>query len=130
MIIGNNRATVPLMITQLTRFAAGGGIGTCCHYGLLWIMVSHNINPVTASGWGMVLGAVVVYLINYYLTFFSTKKHFESLKRFLPMVVVGFCLNNLILGFTLEYLSLPQSQVAATACQFLFGFLVSRLWVF
>ena len=122
--------TAPVMITQITRFAAGGGIGTLCHYALLWLMVNRNFNPVAASGYGMILGAVVVYLINYYLTFSSSKKHYHALKRFLPMAGIGFCLNTLVLGYALEWFSLPLSQLLATSGQFLFGFSVSRLWVF
>lgn len=120
------------MILQLIKFAAGGVIGTFCHYALLMIMVSHNINPLAASGFGMILGAVIVYLINYYFTFSSYKKHYDSLKRFLPMAGIGFCLNMLILGCFMEYflLPLPLSQMMATAGQFIFGFAVSRLWVF
>lgn len=120
------------MIAQLIKFAIGGGIGTVCHYSLLMAMVNRGVTPVSASGCGMILGAAVVYLVNYYLTFSSPKKHFDALKRFLPMAGVGLCLNTLLLGCFLNYFSLPLplSQVAATSGQFMFGFFVSRLWVF
>lgn len=120
------------MIAQITKFAVGGGIGTFCHFTLLWIMVNGNFNPVVASGCGMISGAVAVYLINFYITFSSSKKHFDALKRFLPMAGVCFFLNTLILVFALECFSLPLplSQMLATSGQFLFGFFISRLWVF
>lgn len=120
------------MIAQFIKFAVSGGMGTFCHYFLLMAMVNRGANPIAASGCGMILGAAVVYLINYYLTFSSPKKHFDALKRFLPMAGVGFCLNTLLLGCALNYFSLPLpfSQMAATLGQFMFGFFVSRLWVF
>lgn len=128
----SNGGRASVMLTQIGKFAAGGGLGTLCHYVLLWIMVKNHFNPVAASGCGMIAGAVVVYFINYYLTFSSSKKHFDTMKRFLPMASLGFCLNGLILGCALEYfaLPLPLSQVMATAGQFLFGFTISSLWVF
>lgn len=121
-----------ILISQIIKFAVSGGVGTFCHYVLLWIMVTHNFNPVAASGCGMIAGAVVVYLINYYITFSSSKKHYDTLKRFLPMASTGFCLNTVILGCALECFSmpLPLSQVMATSGQFLFGFYISRLCVF
>lgn len=121
-----------IMIIQITKFAAGGGIGTLCHFTLLWIMANGNFNPIAASACGMIAGAAVVYLTNYYFTFSSSKKHFDALKRFLPMAGIGICLNTMILAFALEFiaLSLPLSQMLATSGQFVFGFFISRLWVF
>ncbi|SMC98051.1 Putative flippase GtrA (transmembrane translocase of bactoprenol-linked glucose) [Desulfocicer vacuolatum DSM 3385] len=120
------------MLTRIGKFVAGGGMGTLCHYVMLWIMVKHHFNPVASSGCGLIAGATVVYIINYYFTFSSSKKHFDAMKRFLPMVVLGFCVNGLILGLALECfaLPLPLSQVMATAGQFLCGFTISLLWVF
>lgn len=123
---------IPCNACRISKFALGGGIGTLCHYVLLWVMVNLGFNPLAASGCGMVLGAAVVYLTNYYLTFSSSRKHYDALKRFLPMASIGFCLNVLIMGWALEFCSLPLwlSQVMATSGQFLFGYSASGLWVF
>lgn len=120
------------MAAMVLKYVTGGVLGTLCHYTILWIMVTHHINPVVASSCGMIAGAVVVYLMGYHLIFSSSKKHCHVMMRFVPVAGTGFCLNLFILGFTLESLSmpLPLSQVAATAGQFMFGFYFNRRWVF
>ena len=120
------------MITQIGKFTGGGLIGTLCHYIILLILVGRRFDPIFASGCGMIGGAIIVYLINYYITFASSKKHVDVMKRFLPMVVVGFYLNHFILGLAMEDLAYPLllSQIIATSGQFIFNFGLSRLWIF
>lgn len=107
-------------------------MGTLCHYIVLWGLVMHHVEPVAASGCGMLAGAAVVYVINYHITFSSSRRHVDTIKSFLPMAGVGFCLNGIILACALEHFSfsLPVSQIIATAGQFAFGFFISRRWVF
>jgi putative flippase GtrA len=115
------------------KFLGSGFLGTVCHYGILWILVNKGLmDPVVASSFGMVAGAVVVYLLNFHITFNSPKKHFGAVSRFVPMVGIGFTLNGSILYIAIHFLALPLilSQVLATAAQFFFGFYVSRKWVF
>lgn len=120
------------MVTQIGKFFGSGFLGTMCHYAILYVLVKHDMDPLNASSLGMIAGAVVVYIINYYVTFCSSKSHFNSVTRFVPMVGIGFCLNGIILTVSMDYLSLPLmvSQLFATAGQFLFGFSISRTWVF
>jgi len=120
------------MFHQLKKFAGGGLAGTICHYLILWGMVGRHVDPVIASGCGVVAGAAVVYLTNYYVTFSSARPHVDALKRFLPMAVAGFFLNGWILSGAMSHLSFPlvPAQLCATAGQFLFGFFISRLWVY
>ncbi len=120
------------MVTQLGKFFGSGFVGTICHYGILCILVNNNLDPVLSSSVGMITGAVIVYFTNYYITFCSSKGHFAAMSRFIPMVGIGFCLNGFILIGFMEHLSfhLPVSQIFATMGQFLFGFFISRIWVF
>lgn len=120
------------VVTQIGKFFGSGFLGTICHYGLLCILVNHDLDPLIASSIGMIIGAVIVYVMNYHITFCSSKSHFNTINRFIPMVGIGFCLNGIILTVSMEYLSFPLtvSQLFATAGQFLFGFFISRIWVF
>jgi len=118
---------------QAGKFLGSGFLGTVCHYGILWILVNKSLmDPVTASSFGMVAGAVVVYLLNYHITFNSLKKHFGVVSRFVPMVGIGFTLNGSVLYIAIHFFSLPLvlSQVLATTAQFFSGFYISRKWVF
>lgn len=115
------------------KFLGSGFLGTVCHYFILWILVHTSVmDPVVASSFGMLAGAVVVYLLNYHITFNSPKKHFGVVSRFVPMVGIGFTLNGSILYIAIHFLALPLiiSQILATATQFFFGFYISRRWVF
>jgi putative flippase GtrA len=120
------------LVIQLGKFLGSGFLGTLCHYAILYILVTQDMDPLYASTIGMIAGAVMVYTLNYHLTFCSSKGHFNAVARFIPMVGIGFCLNGIILTVSMEHLSLPLmiSQFFATAGQFLFGFSISRTWVF
>jgi putative flippase GtrA len=120
------------VVPQIGKFFGSGFLGTICHYAILCLLVTHNLNPLIASSIGMIAGAVIVYVLNYHITFCSSKSHFNVMRRFIPMLGIGFCLNGILLNGSMEYLSFPLtvSQLIATAGQFLFGFFISRIWVF
>ena len=118
---------------QAGKFIGSGFLGTTAHYAILASLVKNTqVNPVRASSVGMLSGAVIIYFINYHITFHSSKNHVGVLNRFLPMVGAGFVLNWFIITLCMNYLSLPLavSQPIATIGQFLFNFSISRIWIF
>jgi putative flippase GtrA len=120
-------------IKLIGKFLGSGFAGTMFHYAILLVLVNtHHLSPVTASSIGMFAGAVIVYVLNYHITFCSSKNHIKALTRFIPMVMTGFIINGLILTGAMEYLSMPLiiSQILATFGQFLFGFCISKTWIF
>ncbi len=108
-------------------------LGTAAHFSLMALLVQRfDLNPVGASFCGAVLGAAIIYWFNFYVTFCSTTPHQRALVRFAAMATAGALINGLVLTLALDGWSWPlvSSQVLATALQFLFGFFVSRLWIY
>jgi len=59
-------------IGQFLMFAGVGAIGTVGHYTTLIVLVQFwKVDPVFASSFGFVVGAVINYILNYHFTFQS-----------------------------------------------------------
>lgn len=118
--------------TQFTKFLAVGSAGTVVHYLLLIFQVSiMHIAPGSAAFAGAAAGAVVVYVLNYRITFASHAGHSRTMPRFVALAVVGASLNGGLVGLLsksgVHFLS---AQIAATAIILVFNFIVSKLWIF
>jgi len=118
--------------TQFTKFLAAGGAGTVVHYLLLIFQVSiMHIAPGPAAFTGAAAGAVVVYVLNYRITFASHAGHSRTMPRFVALAIVGASLNGGLVGLLsksgVHFLS---AQIAATAIVLVFNFIVSKLWIF
>src|SRR4030065_705316 len=100
-------------------FTGVGVIGTAAHYLTLITLVQlTGLNAVLASSTGAVAGAIVNYILNYYYTFQSKKRHHEAAVKFFTVAGVGFILNGLIMqwgtvGLGFHYLI---AQLVATGC--------------
>lgn len=119
--------------TGLVPYLLVGATGTAVHYGLLFLLVrSGLLAPLAASTCGAAAGATVIYLLNYHLTFRSTKSHLKTLVRFLLVAAVGMLFNAAILGLTMSRLEWPlaTAQILATGVQFFAAFTANREWTF
>jgi putative flippase GtrA len=108
-------------------------LGTAAHFSLMALLVQRvDLNPVGASFCGAVFGATVIYWLNFHVTFRSTTPHQRALVRFAAMATAGALINMMVLTLALDGWGWPLvlSQVLATAMQFIFGFFVSRLWIY
>ena len=121
------------LLHQFLRFAAVGACGTAVQYGVLWAGVEHGgAAPPVASAAGYLLGSVVNYLLNYFLTFGQQASHGHSAPRYAALLGVGWCLNT-----ALMYLLVRQAlwyywsaQVVTTGLGLLWNFAGSRWWAF
>ncbi|NTW99991.1 MAG: GtrA family protein [Geobacteraceae bacterium] len=108
-------------------------IGTGAHYVLMLGLVGlTNIDEVYASTCGAIVGAVIIYVLNYYVTFKSTERHHSSAPKFAIVALFGIALNGLLIKllmtcFDCHYLFL---QVLTTAMVFCLNYLLSRIWIF
>jgi putative flippase GtrA len=119
--------------TQLVKYFGAGVTGTALHYLLLSGLVHYSgIGPVTASTCGAIAGAVVIYALNYSITFHSTRAHGVTMVRFFLVAGLGLIINGMALQLALSQLvwSLAPSQILATMLQSFFGFILNRLWTF
>ena len=121
------------ILVELPKYLGAGLIGTVAHYSLLaFLLRSAGFDPVVASTWGALAGATLIYLLHYYLTFSSGKKHREAAIRFSLVAGGGLLLNAAVLstGINLFGWSLGPAQVLATLNQFWVGYAVNRRWTF
>lgn len=124
---------VAQIVSEFTRFAGVGAIGTACHYVTFVSLVeAGGMNAVLASSAGFIVGALVNYILNHRYTFRSVAQHPVAAPRFFTVALVGMLLNGMIMGFLhgdfrLHYL---LSQVIATGVVLCWNYLGSRLWVF
>jgi putative flippase GtrA len=117
---------------QFLKFAAGGAIGTACHYATLVLWVEVLGGEVVAGTFaGFCVGALVNYLIAHRLVFQSARPHAAALPRFALVATVGAAINTGIVaalhGAGVHYLA---AQVLATGAVLAWNFLVNRAWTF
>ena len=120
-------------ITKFGRFAIIGVVATAVQYAFLIVLVRQLlISPVVASDIGFVVSAVLNYLLNYHVTFRSTRAHTESGPRFVMVAALGLLLNSIIMHVGTELVGLHHllSQVVATGAVAVWNFTGHHLWSF
>jgi putative flippase GtrA len=118
---------------QFGLFFGAGVVATGIHYLCLVFLVSvAGMNPVLATCFGYVTGALTNYLVNYKLTFRSKQAHGETMIKFASVVLIGFLLNTLIVsvGVSLMRLHYFAAQVISTALVFGMNFALNKNWTF
>lgn len=122
-----------LLVRQFLSFAGVGVVGTSAHFLALYSLVEFaGVVPYAASGAGFALGALVNYILNYYLTFQSDNRHREAMLKFFVVAFVGLVLNTLIMRFATEIIVLHYllAQVIATGLVLIWNFAGNKYWTF
>jgi len=120
-------------IGQFLLFAGVGAIGTLGHYTTLIVLVQFwAVDPVFASSFGFVVGAMINYILNYHFTFQSDKRHAEALTKFLIVATIGAGINGSIMYIGVENTNINYLvvQIFATCVVLLWNFVVNKLWTF
>ena len=120
-------------IGQFLFFAGLGVIGTLGHYTILIVLVQFwAVDPVFASSFGFVVGAVINYILNYQFTFQSDKRHTEALTKFLIVATIGAAINGTIMYIGVENTNINYMlvQIFATCVVLLWNFVLNKLWTF
>jgi putative flippase GtrA len=118
---------------QFFGFAGVGVIATLIQYVVLMLLVqAAGANATLASGVGYVTSALVNYGLNYRYTFRSTRKHSESVVKFVLVACVGLALNSGIMfvltgEFHVHYL---LAQLLASGIVLVWNFAANRAWTF
>jgi putative flippase GtrA len=125
--------TKPLFY-QFLRFAAVGLSGTAVQYACVALAIasSGNAAAVFGSAIGYLLGSVVNYILNYFLTFDSDKSHMEAASKYFAVLGVGWCLSlGLMSLFVLHFDWNPWlSQLITTGIGLCWNFVGSKFWAF
>lgn len=121
------------LILQLSSYLAASILGTAAHYFILICLVQYlSLSTLIASTTGALVGALVIYNLNYFLVFKSTKHHRNALTQFSLVTCLGVALNAMILKilisiFNWHYLIL---QIITTVIIFCCNFALNRSWTF
>lgn len=123
----------PRRFRQFAAFGFAGGITALAHYGLLIALVeAAGVDPVPATLAGYVLGALVSYTLNRWMTFNATRSHAEAGWRFAIIAAGGFGLTWLLMHLFVARLGLPYlpMQLVTTGIVMVFSFLGHKSFSF
>jgi putative flippase GtrA len=118
---------------QFLRFAMVGAMGTAVQYLVLWAGVEWMAwSAPASSALGYVLGSVVNYLLNYFVTFGSDKSHVEAAVKYYAVLAVGLGLTAALMTLFVNTLGWNYwaAQVVTTGLALVWHFAGSRWWAF
>ncbi|MEO1066893.1 MAG: GtrA family protein [Pseudomonadota bacterium] len=121
------------MISQFASFLAVGAVATLSHYVVLIAGVEGlAMSPVSASGLGAFVGAIVSYGLNRTLTFHSDRAHIEALPRFMTVALLALVANMSLMALLTGPAGLPYllAQVIVTALLITITFGLNKIWTF
>lgn len=120
------------LTSPLGKFLLVGGFATLTQFVVLFLLVELQVcTEVVASGLGYGAGAIVNYLLNYYVTFNSAQNHLATLPKFIAVVAFGLSVNTLV--FYVANALLPWyglSQCVATGASLVANYLLHRFWIY
>ena len=123
----------PRQTRQLLAYVFTGGLTAVAHYGVLVGLVElARVDPVPATLAGFVVGAVVSYALNRWMTFEATRSHAQASWRFGLIAVGGFGLTWMLMHLFVTRLSLPYlpMQFVTTGFVMVFSFLGHKFFSF
>lgn len=117
---------------QLKRFVMSGGGATLIHLSSMTFLIWLDVNAIFATAFGMVLGAVMNYLFQYYYTFDSNTKHHTSILKYGMSVAISFASNMLLftLFYTLLHVNAFISQLLTSALVAVQNYCIYKKFVF
>ncbi len=110
-----------------------GGIGTLAHWGVfLLLLYTIHVKPVLATSAGFCLGAVINYLLNYFITFKSKKRHLHVTIRFVCNTLLLFIFNGSLVWLFVILIGIHPvyGQVFTSAFVLVTGYIINKLWAF
>ena len=118
---------------ELSRYLTASVIGTVAHYCLMLVLIYlATVDEVVASTCGAIVGAVIIYILNYYVTFQSTKTHQVAATRFALVAFLSVVMNGLILKGLLTWFDWHTMLLQGVTTLIVFGltYLLNRTWTF
>ncbi len=124
---------LPRQSRQLMAYVLAGGLTAVAHYSVLVGLVElAQVDPVPATLAGFVVGAVVSYVLNRWMTFEATRSHAQAGWRFGLIAVGGFGLTWVLMHLFVTRLGLPYlpMQFVTTGFVMVFSFLGHKFFSF
>lgn len=118
---------------EMSRYLTASVIGTAAHYCLMVVLLYlAEVDEVVASTVGAIVGAVIIYVLNYYVTFRSTKTHQVAATRFALVALLSVVMNGLVLKGLISWLDWHTMLLQCITTLTVFGltYLLNRAWTF
>lgn len=118
---------------QIIAFISVGVISTAITIVVLVSLVEFlSMNLILSSVLGYSSGAFINYVLNYRITFASTKRHYKTAPKFLLVILVGMFFNTIIMYLVVNIFTLPYvlGQIVAIGLVVTLSYLSLRYWAF
>ena len=123
----------PRQVRQLAAYVLAGGLTAVAHYGVLIGLVElAHADPVPATLAGFIVGALVSYALNRWMTFDATRSHAQAGWRFALIAAGGFVLTGILMHLFVARAGLPYlpMQLVTTGVVMVFSFLGHKFFSF
>ena len=119
-------------LRTMIRFGAVGVAATVCHLTAAWVFLHLGVTTLAANILAFPMAFAVSFMGHYKFTFKSSLEPAQAARRFLLASLLGFALNNGLLGVLVVLTSLPPifSITLALAGVPLLTFVLARAWAF
>lgn len=81
---------------DMFKFIISGGSATVAHLSVMAFLVWIGVNPLISTSTGVIVGAIVNYILQYYYTFDANIKHKKSVRNYIITVSLSFISNFII----------------------------------
>jgi putative flippase GtrA len=117
---------------HLIKFLFVGGTATLLQLLLLTIAIELEIiQPIVASALSYCISAIYNYLLNYWLTFNSTKSHTETFPKFAIVTCIGASINTLVFAGLLNLAGhYIFAQAVAILVTLIINFILHKYWIY
>jgi len=115
--------------STLLRYGCAGAVGTALHYALLLALLD-VVTPVKASTIGACAGLVASYWLARRWVFADRRAIRLSFTKLLLVALGSVGVNAAILSLMILSMPILPSQLIATGCAFLAGFVINDIWRF
>ena len=118
-------------IIQFIQHLATGAIAMAAHYGVMWLALSAQLQPVLATTLGFVIGAITKFFCSYFHIFEPEKDVVTAVPHFVLALALQMAINAGLLTLFLA-INLPvwPAQILTTGLLAGFNFIVYKFWVF
>lgn len=125
------RRVVKIMNAPFTRFVMVGGMATALQFVLLVAFVElGGMRAVVASALSFSISAVFNYILNYRLTFESSRRHMSAFPRFVAVAMIGLAINVLVFAVFNMFIFYVVAQMFATGAAMLSNYFLHKKWTF
>jgi len=114
------------------KFIISGGSATVSHLSIMIFLVWVGVNPLISTSAGVIVGAIVNYILQYYYTFNANTDHKKSIKNYIVTVGLSFTSNFILFWVfhNLFYIDVILSQLLTSATVAIQNYIIYKKFVF